>query len=346
MHSNIHSSYLQRCFQLAMLGSGYTSPNPTVGAILVHKERIIGEGYHQAYGAAHAEVNAVNSVHPSNRHLISQSTLYVSLEPCCIHGKTPPCTDLIIREKIKKVVIASLDQTPGVSGQGVQRLRAAGIEVMIMDELPDSQYASRIRNHFVTHQKPYIILKFAQSKDGFIGKKEQQVWLSNAYTKRLTHKWRSETDAIIVGTNTALTDNPRLTNRFFTGHSPLRIVLDKHLNLPPGLHLFDGESPTWVVTQSVPPFPAYPNTQFLSLPFDKNLLPEILNLLFEAKKSTLLVEGGAQLIHSFVEQNLWQEARIIYTDKFLHSGVKAPIFPKQKLQQLSISNDEVIFFSP
>ncbi len=221
---NQEEIYVQRCFDMAVLGVDKVSPNPMVGAILVHKNRIIGEGYHEKFGQAHAEVNALRNVEPSDKKYISSSTLYVSLEPCCIHGNTPPCTDLIIKNGIPEVVISCLDQTPKVAGEGVGKLKRSGINVFEGLLKQKGERLSNIRNTFVTEERPYIILKYAQSLDGFIGKPDRQVWLTNSVSKRLVHKWRQEADAIIVGTNTALIDNPKLTTRYFSGSCPLRIV--------------------------------------------------------------------------------------------------------------------------
>ncbi|NJK84368.1 MAG: bifunctional diaminohydroxyphosphoribosylaminopyrimidine deaminase/5-amino-6-(5-phosphoribosylamino)uracil reductase RibD [Saprospiraceae bacterium] len=216
--------FLQRCFDLARLGAGAVAPNPMVGAVVVHKGKIIGEGYHQKYGKAHAEVNAIDSIPSALKYLLPQSTLYVSLEPCCFFGNTPACTDLIIRSKIPKVVIAALDATPEVSGKGVAILKKHGIEVVISGN--EGNALVRPRTVFVQQNRPYLILKYAQTRDGFIGKPNERLIISNLYTQRLVHKWRSEVNAILVGTNTAVLDNPQLNNRLYFGQSPIRLLLD------------------------------------------------------------------------------------------------------------------------
>ncbi|RMF32110.1 MAG: bifunctional diaminohydroxyphosphoribosylaminopyrimidine deaminase/5-amino-6-(5-phosphoribosylamino)uracil reductase RibD, partial [Bacteroidetes bacterium] len=225
--------FMRRCFDLARLGAGRVSPNPMVGAVLVYEGRIIGEGWHRRYGGAHAEVNALASVAPSDRALIRRSTLYVSLEPCCIHRKTPPCTNLILREGIPRVVVSCLDPTPEVNGRGLELLREGGVEVRVGVLEEEGRRLIRFREAFVRHGRPFVLLKFACSRDGFLGKPGEQIWISNPWTKRWVHRCRAAADAILVGTRTARTDNPQLTTRLFFGDSPLRIVLDRRLTLPP-----------------------------------------------------------------------------------------------------------------
>lgn len=333
---------MQRCFDLARLGAGSVSPNPMVGAVLVYQDRIIGEGWHQRYGEAHAEVNAVRSVKPEYRIFISKSTLYVSLEPCNIFGKTPPCTNLILEHNIPKVVISCLDQTPEVAGKGVALLRANGVEVVtgILEE--KGKEISRFRNHFVTQARPYIILKFAQTRNGMFGKSKEQVWISNEYSKRLVHKWRSEVDAILVGTNTARIDNPELTNRLYFGKSPLRIVIDKHLQLPDNLHVFDQKHPTLVVTSKVQS--AIAHLSYLTVPFDANFLTTMLQHLYEKKIAILLVEGGATLLQNFIQNNLWDEARVLIGNTSLEGGIQAPFISGEITQQYSLSTDKIICY--
>lgn len=322
MH-NIYEKYIQRCFDLAVLGAGAVSPNPMVGAVLVYKDRIIGEGYHKKHGTAHAEVNALASVKPEDKHLISQSTLFVSLEPCCIFGKTPPCTQLILKHKIPKVVISCLDFTPEVAGNGVAILRKAGVEVVSGVLEKKGKEISSIRNTFVTKNRPYIILKYAQSSDGFMGKFDEPIWLTNSLSKKLVHKWRSETDAILVGTNTAQIDNPKLTNRLYFGKSPLRIVFDRTLKLNKQLHIVNPPSKTIVVCETMPP-PSTEHLEYLRLKFDEKFLPNLLHFLFERKISSLTVEGGQKTLQKFIDQQLWDEARVFVSRKKLFNGVQAP----------------------
>ena len=211
---NDEELYIKRCFDLARLGKGKVSPNPLVGAVIVHENRVIGEGYHAAYGKAHAEVNAIESIKSEDKKLLKESIIYISLEPCCIHANTPPCTDLIIKNQIPKVVFSSIDRTPNVDGKSIEILEDAGCQVQLGILQSEGDQLCRFRNTFVAKKRPYIILKYAQSLDGFIGKKEESIWLTNSISKRLVHKWRSEADAIIIGTNTAEIDNPKFDKSF------------------------------------------------------------------------------------------------------------------------------------
>ena len=324
-NSDSDNRYMQRCFELARLGAGHVAPNPMVGAVLVYEGRIIGEGWHQRYGQAHAEVNAVNSVRVEDRHLIERATLYVSLEPCNIFGKTPPCTDLILRCKIPRAVISCLDQTPEVSGRGVEKLREAGVEVTTGVCLPEGRLISQVRNTFVSKKRPFILLKFARSRDGFMGRQGEQVWISNAFSKRLVHRLRSEYSAILVGTRTALTDNPQLNTRLWHGNSPLRILLDRQLQVPGSCHLLSDGSPTLVVTQAELPSEApSPAVRYHRLPFDGQLLPSLLDYLFRCNISSLMVEGGAETLRHFIGQGLWDEALVLEGAGALGDGIPAP----------------------
>ncbi len=316
--------FLQRCFDLARLGEGAVAPNPMVGAVVVYQGKIIGEGYHQIYGKAHAEVNAINSIPDKLKYLLPQSTLYVSLEPCCFFGKTPACTDLIIRSKIPKVVIAALDATPEVSGKGVEILRKNGVQVVLAILQKEGDTLVRPRTVFVQQNRPYVILKYAQSKDGFIGRKNERLIISHLYTQYLVHKWRSEVDAILVGTNTALLDNPQLNNRLYFGKSPIRLVLDRLGRLPKTHHLLHDKQPTLVFTaqQKIPTGDA---VEWVRLDFSEHFLTHLLSELYRRKIGVVLVEGGAKLLQSFIDANLWDEARVINGDKYLGHGIKAPL---------------------
>ncbi|MFK7936017.1 MAG: bifunctional diaminohydroxyphosphoribosylaminopyrimidine deaminase/5-amino-6-(5-phosphoribosylamino)uracil reductase RibD [Saprospiraceae bacterium] len=336
-----HRKYIKRCFDLARLGAGSVAPNPLVGAVLVHQGKIIGEGWHKKYGDAHAEVNALANVADENRNLIIESTLYVSLEPCCIYGRTPPCTSLIINHKIPRVVISCLDQTPGVAGRGVELLREAGVEVITGILEKEGKALSQIRNTFVTTNRPYILLKWAQSADGFIGKSGEQVWLTQPITKRIVHKWRAETAAILVGTNTALTDNPQLTNRHYFGHSPLRIVLDRSAKIPFEHHLYAGTESTWMISEQIKPAGLHPTIEWKQLTFDDKLLQNLLELLAENGKSSLMVEGGSQLLNSFIKAGLWDEARIFTTKKSIHAGIAAPLIQGKRRSAVMIGLDKL-----
>jgi diaminohydroxyphosphoribosylaminopyrimidine deaminase / 5-amino-6-(5-phosphoribosylamino)uracil reductase len=314
---------MKRCIQLAKQGAGKVAPNPMVGAVLVYENRIIGEGYHQKYGEAHAEVNCVNSVKEEDKPFIEKSTLYVSLEPCAHFGKTPPCTNLIISQKIKKVVIGCTDIYKEVSGKGIQKLKDAGVEVIV--GVLEKECIDLNKRFFTFHQKrrPYIILKWAQSANGKIGSLEgERILISNDYTNRLVHKWRSEESAILVGTNTALKDNPHLTTRWWQGKNPTRIFIDKELKLPHTLNLFNDEADTIV-------FNLYKNEERNNRLFIKieenNFLQSFIDSLFAMNKQSVLVEGGAKTLQSFIDAGLWDEARIITNEELrINNGVTSP----------------------
>lgn len=338
-----HNIYMKRCFDLARLGAGSVSPNPMVGAVLVHKGRIIGEGWHKRYGQAHAEVNAVASVREEERHLIKDSTIYVSLEPCSIFGKTPPCTGLILKEGIKKVVISCIDHTPGVKGSGVHILENAGVEVIYGTLKSQGEQISRFRNIYTEKQRPYITLKFAQSANGFMGVVGQQVWISREFSKRLVHQMRSEYDAILIGTETALTDNPQLNNRLWYGKSPVRVLLDKGARVPVGHKIFGEEQKTIIVSENkLKGLPGH-LTSF-QLPFDENLLPNLLAKLAENRLTSLIVEGGAFTLKKFIQQNLWDEAWVFTGDKLITDGIPAPLLSGKNAGSWPLGKDVLQVF--
>lgn len=339
MNIRYQNTYMRRCFDLARLGAGFVSPNPMVGAVIVYNDKIIGEGWHQMYGTAHAEVNAVNSVSEENLPFLSKSTMYVSLEPCCIFGKTPPCSNLIIEKKIPEVVISCLDATPEVSGNGVKILEDAGVKVTIGVLEEEGRDLAAIRNTFAGENRPYIILKYAQSADGFITKEGEQTWLTNAYSKRLTHKWRTETDAILVGTNTAAIDNPQLNNRLWSGLPPLRLVIDNSMKLDQNLNLFDDEQPTLIFTELDVNLMGFERTQFIQMDFSENVPQQIVNTLAQGRVTSLLIEGGAHTLQSFIDENLWDEARIFSVKSRLGKGIKAPHLRGKTVKTQKIVSD-------
>jgi diaminohydroxyphosphoribosylaminopyrimidine deaminase / 5-amino-6-(5-phosphoribosylamino)uracil reductase len=336
-------NFIKRCFDLARLGAGSVSPNPMVGAVLVHDGRIIGEGFHQRYGGAHAEVNAVASVLPIDRAFIPYSTLYVSLEPCCIFGKTPPCTNLILQEKIPKVVISCLDLSPDVRGRGVEILRAQGVEVVSGILEAEGQALAATRNIAVTQERPYIVLKMAVTSNGFFAPLDgKQFWITQAISKRLVHRWRMEADAILVGTATALIDDPQLDNRHYFGKSPLRIVLDRELKLLPHLKVLSDGHPTLLVTEQMPPDIGNSAVQYLQLNFDSSFWPILMAKLWkEYKLGVVLVEGGAKVLEGLIAQNLWDEARVFIGKTNLPGGIPAPTLPIPVQQSIHVGVDNL-----
>jgi diaminohydroxyphosphoribosylaminopyrimidine deaminase/5-amino-6-(5-phosphoribosylamino)uracil reductase len=314
-----------------------------VGAVLVYDGRIIGEGFHQKYGGAHAEVNAVASVLPIDQALIPYSTLYVSLEPCCIFGKTPPCTNLILQEKIPKVVISCLDLSPDVRGRGVDILRAKGVEVVSGILEAEGQALAATRNIAVTQERPYIVLKMAVTSNGFFAPMDgKQFWITQDISKRLVHRWRMEADAILVGTATALIDDPQLDNRHYFGKSPLRIVLDRELKLPPHLKVLSDGNPTLLVTEQMPPDIGNSAVQYLQLNFDSSFWPILMAKLWkEYKLGVVLVEGGAQVIEGLIAESLWDEARVFIGKTNLPGGIPAPTLASPVQQSIRVGVDRL-----
>lgn len=318
--------YMKRCIELAQNGLCQAAPNPMVGAVIVCHGKIIGEGYHVRCGEAHAEVNAIRSV--KQTELLKQSTIYVSLEPCSHYGKTPPCADLIIEKEIPRIVIGCQDPFAKVAGRGIQKLREVGREV-IVGVLEDEckQLISRFIT-FHTHHRPFITLKWAESADGYLDRLRtdgKPVILSNPLTSMLVHKRRSEHTAILVGTHTARLDNPSLSVRNWYGRSPIRMVIDRRLQLPASLHLFDKSLPTLVFTEKKQS--PQPNLEFIQLDWHQDLLPQMMKVLYERNLQSLLVEGGSRLLQSFIDAGLWDEAFIEQSPVRLGEGVQSPTIP-------------------
>lgn len=331
---------MQRCLDLASLGSGQVAPNPMVGAVLVYESLIIGEGYHERYGGPHAEVNCINSVRPEYAALISKSTLYVSLEPCVHFGKTPPCTELIIQKKIPQVVVGCRDIFEQVDGKGIEKLRDNGINVITEVLATEARQLNRRFFTFHQYKRPYIILKWAQTNDGKIsGPNNERLFISNEYTDRLVHKWRTEAAAIMVGTNTALLDDPALTARLWPGHDPVRIVIDKQLKLQHSLKLFDGTGKTLVFNQHKEE--KMGKVAYLKIAADKPAIQQMLKALYRLELESVLVEGGSKLLQSFIDAGLWDEARIICNKRFTTSeGLNAPVIRDHNLTEtLEIATD-------
>lgn len=332
---NYNNIYMQRALELAQLAQGYTKNNPMVGAVLVHKGRIIGEGYHQRWGQGHAEVLAFNSVTEKNKALIPESTLYVSLEPCVHYGKTPPCTELIINSGLKQVVIAQLDPYPAVAGQGVQRLREAGIRVIVGCMEQQARYLNRAFNTSYSRHRPYILLKWAESADAYIDTERslatgQAYIFSSPYRQRIVHRARRDYQAILIGAKTALQDNPSLTNRYWQKEiQPIRIILDWHLSLPRNLRIFnDCAASTWIICdkRNYDTKPKAHNTlRYCPLSIDKeDRLYTLLTYLYEQGIQSVYVEGGAKTLQEFIDRAMYDELRVEQSPVNLGRGVAAP----------------------
>lgn len=334
--------YMLRCIELAKKGIPDASPNPTVGAVIVYNGKIIGEGYHRKCGGPHAEVNAVNSV--KDKNLLSESTIYVTLEPCSHYGKTPPCADMLIRNKLKRVVIGCIDPFSKVHGNGIKKLKDAGIDVTI--GVCESECRELIKKFttFHTNKRPYIILKWAQSSDGFIDKLRtsgKPIIISNPFTQILVHKMRSECDAIMIGTNTALLDNPSLTTRKWAGNNPVRIVFDRSLRLPKNLKIFDHTAKTIIFTgKNVQNY--NDNIEYVKINPGEDILYTSMKELYERNIQSLLVEGGAKLLQSFINNGLWDETIIEIGKITINNGIKAPILKNFKVSECRKCFDSII----
>ncbi len=369
---NIDEQYMYRCLELAKNGFGTVAPNPMVGCIIVHKGKIIGEGYHQEYGKAHAEVNAINSV--KHKELLKNSALYVNLEPCAHYGKTPPCANLIVEHHIPNVVIGCIDTFSEVAGKGVEKLKSAGIHVSV--GILENQSLELNKRFFTFHNKnrPYIILKWAETRDGFIdidrpiianieernmkqslqeemepedcfvplNENNLNNWITSPLSKQLVHKWRSEEAAIMVGTNTALNDNPQLNVREWKGKNPVRVVIDLHDRLPQSLHVFDKNTSTIIFSLSKQE--EENNLTFVKIKDSKNLLVEVLNELYKRNIQSIIIEGGATLLQSFIDQNLWDEARVFVGNKKFKNGLKAPVLKAKLVTKGTIGYDDLMFY--
>jgi diaminohydroxyphosphoribosylaminopyrimidine deaminase/5-amino-6-(5-phosphoribosylamino)uracil reductase len=322
MHS--HEYYMQRCLDLAKRGAGKVAPNPMVGCVIVCDNIIIGEGWHEQYGGPHAEVNAIRSV--QDERLLKESTIYVSLEPCNHQGKTPPCTELIIEKQIPYVVVACLDQNPVVKGKGIQQLILNGIDVKVGVLEKEAQFLNRRFFTSITKHRPYIILKWAQSEDGFIDhdrdERDERAIISSPESHLLVHQWRSDEASILVGTNTVISDDPQLTVRLIDGRNPVRMAFDRQKRIPSTAKILDGTAPTIIFTEGAHYYTD--RAEFIAIDFSDNPLNQVMQILHERKLESVLVEGGAALINKFLEQNLWDEAKVFVAPKKIGSGVKAP----------------------
>ena len=335
----MHEKFMDRCLELARLGMGHTAPNPMVGSVIVRNGLIIGEGYHMKCGEAHAEVNAINSV--SDYELLKDSTLYVNLEPCSHFGKTPPCSKLILEKQIPRVVVGCVDPSSKVSGKGIEMLRNSGCNVILGVREEESININKRFFTFHGKQRPYIILKWAQTKDGFIDIEhekengERGAWITNDLAKTLVHKWRSEESSILIGTNTAEIDNPKLNVREWTGKSPLRLVIDRELRLDKSLYVFDSSVPTIVYSEKEDH--SSENIEYVNLNFEKSLPNEILDDLYRREVLSVIIEGGTFILQSFIDKGLWDEARIFTGTAEFMNGVKAPLIKGNEISKEDIA---------
>ncbi|OYU82118.1 MAG: riboflavin biosynthesis protein RibD [Flavobacterium sp. BFFFF1] len=330
----LHEKYIKRCIQLAKNGFGSTYPNPMVGCVIVHNGLIIGEGWHQKAGEPHAEVNAIRSV--KDQTLLKESTIYVSLEPCSHFGKTPPCCDLIIAKDIPNIVVGTVDPFAKVAGEGIRRLKEAGKNVTL--GVLQQECAELNKRFFTFHNKnrPYIILKWAETTDGFIAPesklKQQPVWITNAFSRQMVHRWRSEEQAILIGTQTAIDDNPSLTTREWAGKNPLRIVVDSHGRIPKENHIFDNQAKTTVLSAA-------------EINFEENIPAQIAECLFKNHIQSVIIEGGRQTIQTFIDSGMWDEARIFKGNKTFEKGLKSPVITGTIMSKQTILEDELLILT-
>lgn len=338
-----HEIYMQRCIALAEKGLGSVAPNPMVGAVLVHEGRIIGEGFHEKYGEAHAEVNCLQSVKAEDRNLIASSTLYVSLEPCSHYGKTPPCSLLILENDIPKIVIGAKDSFEKVNGKGIEQLRNAGREVIVGVLEKECKWQNRRFNTFQQQNRPYIILKWAESQDGFIAPiGNTKYWLTNDFSKQLVHRWRTEEPAIMVGYNTVMADNPQLTARLWKGKNPIRIVVDQHCTLPKTQQIFstDGELLLFNALHEE----RVENVSYCKIDLTQSIIPQVLQTLHKKGIQSVIVEGGQKILNLFIEANVWDEARVFRTQVELQNGIEAPTLLFPPSHEEGIDTDKLVTY--
>ena len=327
---------MKKCLELAKKGMDYVSPNPMVGCVVVFNDQIIGEGYHQEYGTSHAEVNAIENI--KDKSLLKKSTLYVNLEPCVHFGKTPPCTNLIIESEIPKVVIGCIDSYSEVSGKGIEKMQNTGIEVIVGVLEKESRELNKRFFTFHEKKRPYIILKWAESKDGFMAPLNQNkpFWMTSSESKKLVHKWRAEEEAILVGRITAKKDNPSLTVREVAGSNPIRIIIDKNLKLSSDLNLFNSEAKT-IIFNTIKSEETGTN-QFVKIDFNY-LIENILEELHKQNIQSVIIEGGRITLQSFIDANIWDEARIFTANKLFSQGLKTPIIGGKMILEEEIGTD-------
>ena len=330
----IHEKYIKRCIEIGKNGLGTTRPNPMVGCVIVHKNKIIGEGFTSPYGSNHAEVNAIASVQDKSQ--LKEATLYVTLEPCSHYGKTPPCSNLIIEHNIANVVIGTIDTHHKVAGQGIDKLRDAGCNVLV--GVLEDECKLHHKRFFTFHNKkrPYIILKWAQTTDGFIApqskKEKTPIWITNEYSKQLVHKWRAEEQAILVGTNTVIEDNPSLTTRNWKGNNPIRIIIDKENRLFKTLNVFDDSTETVIISEN-------------TINFEAPIAQQICDVLYKKNINSVIIEGGQQTIQTFINENLWDESRVFTGNKIFSKGVIAPKLNGNLVSENTILKDTLKIYT-
>lgn len=344
---NLDEIYIKRCNQLAINGLGNTYPNPLVGSVIVNDNKIIGEGFHIKAGLPHAEINAINTV--KNKELLKNSTLYVNLEPCSHWGKTPPCAEKIVQLKIPNVVVGTIDTTDKVAGKGIDFMRKNGVNVTVgICEVISREINKRF---FTFHEKkrPFIILKWAESQDGFIdiihnnSKKKEPIWITGKTEQILVHKWRTQEQAILVGTNTVLNDNPQLTSRFWFGQNPLRLIIDKKLQLLKNFHVSDSSTPT-LIFNDLQDIQLNENLSLVKIFDENNYLEEILQYLYNIKIQSVIIEGGAFLIQKCIENNFWDEARVFIGNDYNFAGTKAPKLNKNYTEKYNFNKSKLYIF--
>jgi diaminohydroxyphosphoribosylaminopyrimidine deaminase/5-amino-6-(5-phosphoribosylamino)uracil reductase len=334
--------FMRRAMELAALGRGTVSPNPLVGCVIVCENKIIGEGWHRKYGEAHAEVNAVNEV--ADKTLLKKSTVYVNLEPCSHFGKTPPCADMLIRESVKKVVVANVDPNPLVAGEGIKKLQAAGMEVVTGILEKEGRQLNKRFFTFIEKKRPYVILKWAETADGFIARENfDSKWISNELSRQLVHKWRTEEDAVLVGAQTAQYDNPQLNVRNWTGRDPVRIVVDRFLKLSRSLNVFDATQKT--ICYNLVRDESHPNLSYVKLK-EENFLQNLLNDLHQQKLQSVIVEGGSQTLQLFIDSGLWDEARIFISPKTFEKGISVPLIKGRIIETQQVQSDLLKIWHP
>ncbi|KAF2517386.1 bifunctional diaminohydroxyphosphoribosylaminopyrimidine deaminase/5-amino-6-(5-phosphoribosylamino)uracil reductase RibD [Flavobacterium foetidum] len=342
---NKNEKYIKRCIELAKNGLGTTYPNPMVGSVIVYEDRIIGEGWHKKAGEPHAEVNAVNSV--KDKSLLKKATIYVSLEPCSHFGKTPPCCDLIIANEIPNVVVGTVDPNEKVAGKGILKLIEAGKNVTV--GVLEDECNELNKRFFTFHQKkrPYIILKWAESQDGFLSPEKvldqarKPIWITNQFSRQLVHKWRTEEQAILVGTQTVVDDNPKLNARDWSGSNPVRVIIDQNNRIAENSFILDDTEKTILFSNKKIKSDTE-NTKFEVIDFEQKIIPQILDILYQNQIQSIIIEGGRQTLQSFIDENFWDEARIFIGKTSFQQGTKAPIISKKNSTKTTILTDELI----